>query len=219
MAPRPTLSGVEKEMDSQQPRGDPERGRSRRELSALIAAVRAGAEQGYRELLAAYGPRLYGYFLRATGSHHDAEDLLGELMVRLVRHLPGYEDRGRFEPWLFSIAANLVRDRIRRARTSPPGLSLEAESDDGASLGETIAGRDEPADARLVRAEQQVELLAALDNLDEQSRQMVLLRHFGQLSFKEMAEIFDCPIGTVLAKVHRALKALRAILEQSDESE
>lgn len=139
-------------------------------------------------------------------------------MLRLVRHLPAYDDRGRFEPWLFSIAANLVRDRIRRARTSPVSLSLEAAGEDRTSLAEMIPGESETVDAGVVRAEQHDALLAALEHLDEQSKHMVLLRHFGQLSFKEIAAIFDCPIGTVLAKVHRALKALRVILEDRNES-
>ncbi len=219
-------------MGSQQSRRGQERRQSRRDASArspiakgrdcrvgLIAAARAGAEHAYRELLATYGPRLYGYFCRATGSHHDAEDLLAELMLRLVRHLPAYDDRGRFEPWLFSIAANLVRDRIRRARTNPQGVSLEGDSGDGAALTETIPGREEAVEAGLLRDEEGAALMAAIQGLDEPSRQMVLLRHFGQMSFKEIAEVFDCPIGTVLAKVHRALKALRTILEAQDESQ
>jgi RNA polymerase sigma-70 factor (ECF subfamily) len=185
----------------------------------MVAAARAGVDEAYRELLGVYGPRLYGYFYRAAGSHHDAEDLLGELMLRLVRHLPEYDDRGRFEPWLFSIAANLVRDRIRRARTNLPGTSLEAEGDGGSALGEVLAGPAEAVEGGLVRREREQALAAALDRLDERSRQMVLLRHFGQLSFKEIAGMFDCPIGTVLARVHRALKTLRAILREGHESD
>ena len=53
------------------------------QLRAMIAAARSGGEEAYRQLLAGYGPRLYGYFYRATRSHHDAEDLLGEVMLRL----------------------------------------------------------------------------------------------------------------------------------------
>ncbi len=187
-----------------------------KQLGATIAAARAGRQEAYADLLAAFGSRLYGYFYRATGSHHDAEDLLGELLLRLVKRLADYDDRGRFEPWLFSIAANLVRDRIRRARTRPQASSLEASSDEGLSLAETIDGEDPPVDAALNGLEMSARLEAALAKLDESSRQMVLLRHFAQLSFKEIAGIFRCPIGTVLAKVHRALKALKVTLEHED---
>ncbi len=187
------------------------------QLRAVIAAARAGREEAYRCLLARFGPRLYGYFFRATGSHHDAEDLLGEVMLRLVRSLRRYDDRGRFEPWLFSIAANLVRDRIRRARASPQAATLDADGGEGPSLGETLKGAERPVDEGLLRDEAGRAVNEALARLDERSRQMILLRHFAGMSFKEIAEVFDCPVGTVLARVHRGLRALRRMLQAEDE--
>jgi len=185
------------------------------QLRAMIRQARAGSDEAYRDFLTAYGARLYGYFYRATSSAHDAEDLLGELMLRLLRRLGDYDERGRFEPWLFSIAANLVRDRIRRARTRPAPASLEADEGRG-SLSETLGGADPPPDAGLARAEDRAALRAALATLDEESRQMVLLRHFAEMSFKDIADMFECPLGTALAKVHRALKALRRAMEEAD---
>ncbi len=187
------------------------------QVRATIRAARAGSEEAYRQFLAAYGPRLYGYFYRATGSSHDAEDLLGELMLRLLRRLGEYDERGRFEPWLFRIAANLVRDRIRRARVRPQMASLETDGTGRLALGERLAGAEERADARLLRAEARGALEAALEGLEERSRQMVLLRHFAGMRFKEIAEMFECPVGTVLARVHRALKALRAAMEEDED--
>ncbi len=181
----------------------------------MIRAARAGDQQAYQKFLAAYGPRLYGYFYRATGSAHDSEDLLGEVMVRLIRRLGDYDERGRFEPWLFRIAANLVRDRIRRSRVRPAMASLDADDGERAPLGDAVAGDPQPVEAGLEASEAREALAAALETLDEASRQMVLLRHFSEMSFKEIAEVFECPVGTVLAKVHRALKALRAVMEEA----
>jgi len=186
-------------------------------LRAMIAAARAGSEQAYREFLSAYGPRLYGYFFRATGSHHDAEDLLSEVMLRLVRRLADYDDRGRFEPWLFSIASNLIRDRIRRARTRPAARSIEAQNPDGAALADRLPGPAAPVEAGMIRQDARDALAGALGRLDEMSRQMVLLRHFGSMSFREIADVFDCPVGTVLARVHRALKTLREMMDSKDD--
>ena len=187
------------------------------QLRALIASAQAGEGEAYRELLAAYGPRLYGYFLRATGSHHDAEDLLGELMLRLVNKLPSYDHRGRFEPWLFRIAANMVRDRIRRRKTKPSPASLSAEGPSGAALAEQIPAGGPRADAGLLAAERSEALDAAMARLDDTTRNMILLRHFGELSFKEIAELFECPLGTALARVHRGLQALRRLMGATDE--
>jgi len=181
-------------------------------LRAVIASAQAGDAEGYRVLLDTYGRRLYGYFLRATGSHHDAEDLLGELMLRLVSKLHRYDDRGRFEPWLFRIAANMVRDRIRRRKANPRPVSLSVESESGTTRAEQILAETQAVEAGLLAEERSADLHAALAKLDVMTRDMILLRHFGQMSFKEIAEVFDCPLGTALARVHRGLRSMRRLL-------
>ena len=184
-------------------------------LRAAIASAQADEAEGYEALLGVYGPRLYGYFFRATGNHHDAEDLLGDLLLRLVRRLRDYDDRGRFEPWLFRIAANMVRDRIRRAKVRPSITSLAVEGE-GSALGDELPGRYQPADGALLAREASAELQEALEKLDATTREMVILRHFGELSFKEIAEIFGCPLGTALAKVHRGVRTMRRLLGADD---
>jgi len=178
-------------------------------LRASIASAQAGSAQGYEALFEEYGPRLYGYFVRAVRNHHDAEDLLGEIMVRLVKQLGKYDDRGRFEPWLFRIAANMVRDRIRRAKSRGPSVSLSAGDDSGRALADKLPGKTEAVDTAMLAGEASGQLQQALNRLDEKTRETILLRYFSQMSFKELAETFQCPLGTVLARVHRGLKALR----------
>ena len=186
-------------------------------LRETIASAQAGSAEAYKALLDVYGPRLYGYFFRATGRHHDAEDLLGELTLRLVRQLGKYDHRGRFEPWLFRIAANMVRDRIRRRKTRPTAVSLSIEDNSGEPLADKLPGTEAAVDEDLVAAEMSKELHDALQSLDERTREIILLRFFGQMSFKELADTFQCPLGTVLARVHRGLKALRHIMAKTDE--
>jgi RNA polymerase sigma-70 factor (ECF subfamily) len=186
------------------------------QLRAAIASAKAGSATGYEGLLKAYGPRLYGYFYRATGRHHDAEDLLGEVMLRLVRELKSYDDRGRFEPWLFRIAANLVRDRIRRMRTNPPPVSISEDGRDGPGLSDGLAAQEPAAGTGLLAAEAGVELAAALERLEPRTRHMILLRHFGHMSFREIADLYHCPLGTVLAKVHRGLRSLRRLMGEQN---
>jgi len=183
-------------------------------LRAMIASAQAGKAQGYEALLEAYGPRLYGYFFRATGSHHDAEDLLSDLTLRLVRMLKHYDDRGRFEPWLFRVAANIVRDRIRRSKANPTPASLSLEDESGQPLVDRLGdAKTETVAEGLLAAEMSERLDQAMERLDATAREMILLRYFGQMSFKEIAEIFQCPPGTVLAKVHRGLGRLRKLME------
>lgn len=183
------------------------------ELRDAIIQAQAGDADGFEALLTAYKSRLYGFFLRATGKHHDTEDLLGEMILRLVRTLKNYDHKGRFEPWLFRIAANLVRDRFRRSKTRPEAISLSIGNENGRSLAGEIADVNPAVDRGVLAEETSKALQEALAKLDETTREMVLLRYFGELSFKEIAREFDCPLGTALARVHRGLKTLRRGLE------
>lgn len=186
-------------------------------LRAVIVSAQTGDSGAYRELLDAYGRRLYGYFLRAIGNHHDAEDLLGELMLKLVAKLDKYDDRGRFEPWLFRIASNMVRDRIRRVKANPKPASLSIESDTGTSRADQLLAETGPIEDGLLAEESSELLQQALLKLDETTREMILVRHFSQMSYKEIADLFQCPLGTALARVHRGLKTLRRIMSADDE--
>jgi len=188
-------------------------------LREVIASAQVGEAAGFEALLSAYGSRLYGYFLRATGRHHDAEDLLGEIMLRLVRQLKNYDEKGRFEPWLFRVAANLVRDRIRRGKARPTPLSLSIESDSGRALADQVPGDVPAVESGVLAAEASAQLEEALARLDARTREMILLRHFGQMSFREIADICECPVGTVLARVHRGLRTLRRLMGANDDAE
>jgi len=188
-------------------------------LKATVKAARSGSPQAYRLLLDAYARRLYAYFLRTVRDHHLAEDMLGDMALKLVQQLPRYDERGRFDQWLFRIAANMVRDWFRRRKVHPPVVSLSAERDHRTTLADSLAGESPAVDAGLLGGEASVRLHEALGQLDETTRQMIVLRHFSEMSFKEIAEIYDCPLGTVLARVHRGLRALRRIMSEENDSE
>ena len=90
-------------------------------LAAVIRGAQRGDPAAYDVLVDQYAGRLFGFLLRLTGSRHDAEDLMQEVFLRVVRMIGHYDHHGRFEAWLFRIAMNLVRDRGRRA-SRPPRL-------------------------------------------------------------------------------------------------
>lgn len=180
-------------------------------LADLIRRAQQHWPEAYDELIDAYSPRLYGYFYRLTRNRHDAEDLLQEVFVRLVRTIGDYQHDGRFDAWLFRVAANLVRDRIRRARTSRQVPA--AADDEGRDLLADLPDKliDSPA-ARLERHEQIDRLQQAISQLPEVEREVILLRHFSQLPFREIADIMDTPLGTALARAHRGLARLRELM-------
>lgn len=189
-------------------------------LAAVIQAAQGGDPAAYDVLVEQYGGRVFGFLFRLTGSRHDAEDLMQDVFLRVVRTLARYDHDGRFEAWIFRIAANLVRDRVRRAKRTPRTFDLGDGGDFGAASAGTdgwagLGGAAESVDAPLVRGEEVAELNQALDRLPPGEREVILLRHFSQMSFKEIAELMGTPLGTALARAHRGLARLRALMTDS----
>jgi RNA polymerase sigma-70 factor (ECF subfamily) len=190
-------------------------------LAGLIRGAQRGAPESFDRLVDVFASRVFGFILRMTGSPQDAEDLMQEVFLRVVRMIGAYRHDDRFEAWLFRIAANLVRDRARRARRAPRLVSAQASGDDTGRTPSTmdeLPGSPAPADARLIRAEEIDALNAALVSLTDAEREVIMLRHFGELSFKEIAEVMGTPLGTALARAHRGLARLREIMAAAPES-
>ncbi len=181
-------------------------------LTQVIKDCQKGSSQAYSVLIKEYSSRLYGYFLRTTGSTSDAEDLLQEVFLKLLEHLPTYTHENKFEHWLFRIAANLARDRGRKQTRRGQIISLTGKDLQESGMAETLPAPDQPPDAALQQSEQNDRLQQALEQLTEADREIIMLRHFSEMSFKEIAQQFDIPIGTALARVHRGLKKLKAIM-------
>jgi len=186
------------------------------QLADLIDRAQRQDPAAFETLVGAYSTRLYGFFYRWTGSRHEAEDLLQELFVRLVRMIGEYQHDGRFDGWIFRIATNLVRDRVRKTKNSltrsvggPAGSDTD-EADPMVNLPDGSA--DQPGGA-MQRGEEFDRLQQAMARLPEGEREVILLRHFSQLSFRKIAETMGTPLGTALARAHRGLSRLRELME------
>jgi RNA polymerase sigma-70 factor (ECF subfamily) len=190
-------------------------GMENRQLSRLIERVQGGDSAALDELVEQYQPRVYGFVAKMIGPGPDAEEITQEVFLRVVRTLDAYRHDGKFTAWIFRIAANLVRDRVRRRKrenelfAAEPGGGEDGERDDPVSW----APDPRPAEDPLERAEDIAGMQRALARLNPEEREAILLRHYSDLAFKEIAEVMGCPLGTVLARVHRGLNHLRALME------
>jgi RNA polymerase sigma-70 factor (ECF subfamily) len=182
-------------------------------ISEIVASARSGSQQAYRQLVETYGSSLLRYFYRNIGNRTEAEDLLQEVFLRLVRNLKNYKEKERFEVWLYRLARNLLIDywRKRKMVYMDDRLGEEGESWQANVPSQTTA--DTPL-AALELAEAGDELQRALAGLPLEQRQALLMRYFSGMSFEEVAQTENVPIGTVLARAHRGLKKLRQWLSK-----
>lgn len=185
-------------------------------LDQILRRARQRDPDALRELVDLYSPRVYGLIYRLTGSRDAAEDLLQMTFLRVVRTIPSYEHTGRFEAWLFRIAANLVRDRGRSLARQGRVQPLESVSPDGANAAAfRTRAVDAQPDETLARREASERLQRGLVQLSVSEREIILLRHFSDLSFREIADLLNIPLGTALSRAHRALARLRDLLGES----
>lgn len=189
------------------------------QLSDLLSRARTRDPAAFDRIIDAYGPRLHGYLYRLTGSRDDADDLLQEVFLRLVRTIDAYTHDGRFSAWLFRIATNLVRDRVRR-KSRGPRIARLGGGDEGEGSPDAagwLASPDDSApDVPLMLAEDVDAMQRAIARLSEPEREVIMLRHFADLTFAEISEAMGTPLGTTLARGHRALAKLRTWLGAAD---
>jgi RNA polymerase sigma-70 factor (ECF subfamily) len=182
-----------------------------KDIDALIRGAQAGLAESFDGLIDLYANRLYGYFYRSSRSATSAEDQVQDVFLRLIPAIKRYDHREQFEAFLFRIAGNLNRDRIRKSRRSK---ERSFAFDEEELPGMTTADTHLPAPlAALEQAENIDAMQAAMDRLPAAEREVIVLRHFSELSFAEIASVMDTPLGTALARAHRGLKKLRTMLE------
>ena len=171
------------------------------DLARIITGCKDGDAKCFAQIVDMYASRCYGYFYRLTGNNDISDELLSELFVKLVEKIGSYKG-GSFESWLFKIASNIFHDHLRGKQRQKKSLEIQ--------ITEFESGTIEPkqSDGELTDR-----LQIQLGRLDKDTRELIMLRFYSQLSFKEIAQMRSEPIGTTLAKTHRALKKLREFME------
>lgn len=178
-----------------------------------LAMAADGDPQAWRDLVDSFSPRVYALLLRQCGDRELAEELTQQTFVKLVSQLAQrrYDEQGKFESWLFRIATNGLRDEMRRRRRQARPMDFTAG--DGANgrdgITEPVSPNAQDPFEGASRAEQIDLLRRAVSQLSEADQKILHLRHTAGLSYVQIAEVLDEPLGTVLARGHRALGKLR----------
>lgn len=178
-------------------------------IDALVAQAASGDEKAWAELIGQYSRRVYALSRSRLHDPHIAEEITQSVFVTVFQQLTSgrYQAENKFEAWLFRIAMNRVRDHVRRTSRLPSHVSekaiLEARS----------------SNKWYQNGDESDRLRGAIQTLPESDQEILMLRHQAGMEFKAISSVLDEPVGTLLARHHRALGKLRKLLDPASVTE
>ena len=172
----------------------------------FVAAALAGQKEAFGQLVERYQDRLIHAISRYLGSVEDAHDVAQDAFVQAYTRLASFRGEAAFYTWLYRIAFNLAMTRVRRRR---PMQSLDQAKD---RLGNEPIDLGATAETNILREEQARVVHTALGQLDEEFRQVIVLRELEGCAYEQIAQILEIPVGTVRSRLYRARIQLRDLL-------
>ncbi len=210
-------TGKSGENDSSDNRGTPPN-EDASEDAAWVAKAQAGDMRAFDRLVSKHRGKIYAMIYNMVKNDADAWDLSQEAFIKAWKALPKFESRARFSTWLFRISHNVVYDWLRKRRIEGDG-ELNDEVFDASRIdpGATTAPHhDARPDEAIQQSELREQINAAIAKLSEEHREVILLREVQGLDYKEIAEITENSIGTVMSRLHYARKKLQGILRPDE---
>jgi len=177
----------------------------------LMLSCRDGDEGAFETLYRRYEKPVFSFIYRMVLSAADAEDLCQETFLKVIRAKKRYRKTAKFKTWLFQIALNLCRDRIRRMKfrshlsLNSPVFSQDCEDN---QIQQSVCDPSSDPAKRAQTDEIQTLVQQAFTKLPQQQRTVVILRQYHALKFSEIAEIMNCPLGTAKSLNHRGREKL-----------
>jgi RNA polymerase sigma-70 factor (ECF subfamily) len=192
------------------------------EDAALLADLKAGSEAAFAMLIAQYHQPLYSLIARNLNDPADAADITQEVFIKVFRSIRGFHGDASLRTWLYRIALHEASNQRRWwSRHKRQEITIDAsyepeEEDNSSSLGIVLADqRDSPFD-QAVQSELRERVEAALRQLPEAYRTVVVLREIEGFAYEEIAEILEINLGTVKSRLTRGRSALRAVLSVAE---
>jgi RNA polymerase sigma-70 factor, ECF subfamily len=184
---------------------------TKRNDDTLMTDYVNGDENALRILVERWERQIFAFLFRMLGSSEEAEDLCQDTFIKLINAANRYQPDGKFQSWLFRIAGNQARSRLRR-RKILRWLPLKDDYDNAPST-------ERNALDSLSGQEEQIAVQRALARLPERQRQAVVLKQYQELSYQEIADTMESTVPSVQMLLHRAMTALRKDLaSRRDES-
>ena len=177
----------------------------------LIQLFQEGNTRAFDALIDRHQERIYNAILFMVKDSYLAEDLIQDIFIKIINNLKlnKYNDEGKFLPWALRIAHNFCVDHFRKVKRTPT-----IKTSDDQDLFEIIKHSDHPADYKMTRSQTHKNIQELVDLLPEEQREIIVLRHYANLSFKEIAQMTNCSINTALGRMRYGLINLRKMMAE-----
>ncbi|HTG55295.1 RNA polymerase sigma factor [Niabella sp. CJ426] len=175
----------------------------------LIHLFTSGNESALDSLLERYKDKLFNTILFIVKDKYHAEDISQDVFIKIIETLKSgkYKEEGKFLPWAMRIAHNLCVDYFRKLKRFP-----FAKSNTDNEVLDTINCTEQNAEDKIIKVQSMGKAKDLLEQLPEEQREVIILRHFANLSFKEIADMTGCSINTALGRMRYGLMNLRKLM-------
>ncbi len=173
----------------------------------LVARVQQGDARAFDMLVLKYQHKILGLISRYVHDADEVQDVAQEAFIKAYKALPRFRGDSQFYTWLYRIAVNTAKNHLVSRSRRPPGSDVEVEDAEYFEGGGALRDIESPENA-LFGAELKAVVEAAISDLPDDLRAAVTLREFDGLSYEDIAEIMDCPVGTVRSRIFRAREAI-----------
>ena len=183
--------------------------------SELITKYKQGNEKAFEELTSRHKNKIFTTILLIVKDSEIAEDLLQETFIKAIKtiHSGRYNEEGKFLPWISRIAHNMAIDYFRKQKRYPM-IMME----DGSNVFNTLDFAENSYESNQIQKEEHARLRELIQNLPDTQREVLMMRHYMQLSFQEIAEHTGVSINTALGRMRYALINLRKQMNQIDKN-
>ena len=173
----------------------------------LVDRVLSGNKNAFNLLVLRYQHRVSALVGRFIHDSHEAEDVCQEAFIKAYRALPLFRGDSAFYTWLYRIAVNTAKNYLVSRKRRPPASDVEVEDAEQNEAGGVLSEIENP-ESKLATAKLKLAIDQAIEDLPEDLRIALTLREFSGLSYEDITEIMDCPVGTVRSRIFRAREAI-----------
>lgn len=189
-----------------------------RDYKLVQLAVGSDDQKAYSELMGYYKDAIYFMLLKMTNNADDAEDLTIEAFGKAFNKLGQYTPDYAFSTWLFKIASNNCIDFIRRKKMETLSINKTYNEEDGTEMSHNLPSQGPDPEEKLIETQKIFMMREVVEKLKPHYKKLIQLRYFDELSYEEIAEEMDIPLGTVKAQLFRAREYLYNIMKDSEGS-